>query len=244
MVPAFFMSRLENLKTRWSRRRSANRWAACISHAIQFGIFVSVAAGSYAAVKNIALLRQSVDAARSATQAARASADAAVRSNDLAELSVRQSLEAYRLDRRAWIGIDLAGPHPDTWVFKAGQPVQVSLWFRNTGATLARELSSNSNHLRVPAGTTPPGFVYADSPEETGAMMPNATAIVAASRQDVLTEAEDRAWAEGKMWLYYFGYFLYEDIFERSHATTFCYVLRSQNSRISVDQCQFYNYAD
>jgi hypothetical protein len=142
--------------------------------------------------------------------------------------TVAETAKSLRLDQRAWIGVEKIDPKAPPVV---GKPASISVTFKNTGKTPARNIVSVA--VVDPVTTGKPDFSYTEKHLQLGTMQPSGEAFIkvtatqsrSTGKDAPLTEPLLEALKSGSIRLYVHGEITYEDIFRRPHLMTFCYFL-------------------
>jgi hypothetical protein len=166
-------------------------------------------------------------ATTSAATAAETNAKTSERIAKASESSVEATREALRLEQRAWIAMDTVTAFPLT----AGGPAAVHVSLRNTGKTPAVNVKTGAR-MRVFAKGVEPSLTFAGSQwlgqQSNSILAPNSTVNLRGMTYDRegrpynLLDNDVAGFADGAIVLYFDGVVTYDDIFKRSHRTTFC----------------------
>jgi hypothetical protein len=172
---------------------------------------------------------------RKATNLAKESADAA-----------KSSADALTKSERAWLGptrAEISGLLP----IPPGPPIYFEVFIVNSGRTPALKVQTNIMARSFPIGTE---FV-AEYPPSLNALPHYGGSAVVQPRMEIflrtqptppITQEMIDALRSSQIVFYIYGKIDYEDVFERSHHTTFCYFLHPTLDRMSA--CKTYNTAD
>jgi len=166
----------------------------------------------------------------------------AKRQADIARDAMNSTIEASKLDGRAWFGVSdfeiLQYDPSDT-----KKPFRFQISFRNTGKTPARQINESGifqvydSRLSGPTDADWKTFLgYFSQSKERYVAAPNATrkAIFDSSMDAATHEFIVRnypAIKQGTQFLYYFGQATYLDINDRPHTTKFCLVLAQPETK-------------
>jgi hypothetical protein len=202
-----------------------------------------------AAERTDELIQQMTEQARIAgeqTKAATMAACAAKTSSEtfaqIASSSVHHvqfAEEAMRLQQRAWVFVtDLRAGE-----LQAGKPVSMTLGFKNTGRTPARNVQIASQIDALPKGHAPQPKL--DKGYSRGIIPPEGTVFVSIgngrSSGEGLTQQELQAISSGDLVVWVYGTLTYDDVFEVRQATIFCYRLQPDGRTFAV--AEIYNEA-
>lgn len=152
--------------------------------------------------------------------------------------SLNTTIEQEHLNQRAWVAVDsIGGP------VELNKPLVIDVVFRNSGRTPARNVI-----LRTAEGWVEKGekftFPLKDSGQPSiGFISPNTTfhrEVIATKGQ--VNQADIDAIKSGEYVIYTSGYITYEDIFSKSHKTTFCMFLLPDLK--SYEACGEHNEGD
>ena len=132
---------------------------------------------------------------------------------------------AFRLDQRAWVATIGANGKPE-----ANKPTIVTVFIKNTGKTMAKNVRIQGGIRHVGDGTEP-NFeqqVAAVKSTSVGVMPPAGDYFSTNSTGVVDAEGFGRI-QSGQLRIYVFGKISYEDIFGAPHQVRFCYRLNPVN---------------
>jgi hypothetical protein len=177
------------------------------------------------------LVQRATDAARRAAEAAGKSAEAARASTVLAEKTLQTSIDASRLNARAWLYVS-AMSRP----LSANEPVIIVIHGQNSGRTAARKIEG-VGIAEILEGTQQPDFVYRQGhpralfsgnilePDnafdfQTYVMKEGAATPVILR----LTSAQLQAINTGKATLFTHGEISFTDVFADAHWVKYCFV--------------------
>ena len=201
----------------------------------------AVEASSKAITESITQNRTSIDAALKENKQAIES------SERQSSLALESSIETFRNDQRAWIGVEIIEAHPPT--INVGDPAYITFAFKNTGKTPARNVRATITKDPVQTGIRP-DFTYArERTARYGILPPNGSAHVTLSVANSISTGDLRpiippiltALVNGTIIYYIHGFVLYGDIFDREHWMTICYFARSFPGPISFGACGEHN---
>lgn len=158
------------------------------------------------------------------------------------------SIETSRRDQRAWVGpIDIIHPsHKDgsrTVFVKEGDRPTFGVIVTNSGKTPALKVTPLQR--MVVSFTKEPLIIRYNQPRtkpSIGVLQPNAKLLLETDKTEPFTKEIISRLESGQVTLYVFGIITYEDIFKRSHKTTFCMYMSSDLSSMKI--CETYNDAD
>jgi hypothetical protein len=218
-------------------------------------------------VANILMLRY-VNITKEAADAANISAQEVKRSREVAESNLIQSREgvakaerqsrdslnasinASRLDQRAWVGVDIFKAEPE--IIEVGKRTRLVLSFKNTGKTPARNIKARAIMEPIPKGRLP-RFSYAgELIAHYGLLAPSALAFVrfelvmskTTREPGLVTQAVLDELILGKTTVYVHGRIDYEDIFGCPHWMTFCASMMRVPGPITFGMCSDHNDTD
>jgi hypothetical protein len=178
-----------------------------------------------------------------AEKSSNAAMDAAKTAKDAVTLTIAQgqkaldaSIEASKLDQRAWVGTTETTPPPlmegDKRVYvKAGSKMTFDASVVNSGKTPALKVTTNFGIRTYSSNESIPTYQPDTTKGGASAVQPGAHFRLVLSTR-VLTQKEIGILKSGIENLYFLGLITYEDIFGRSHQTTFCYCLLPDLSTI------------
>jgi hypothetical protein len=158
---------------------------------------------------------------------------------DSAKDSLKTTQDSFRDDQRAWIGILRVVP----FSLKAGEPAKFSVIATNTGRTPAVHSHTYLTAQQIVKGTTLE-FRYPSTPgvRSNSVVVPGGQVVLGPNKSTgPITKDEIDNITSGISTIYVYGRINYEDVFDRAHQTTFCYVLTDTSTAIDCDQ---YNEAD
>ena len=155
-----------------------------------------------------------------------------------------QSIEALRLDQRAWVGPVSIEPGPGSVYVKEGESPNFHVVLANSGKTIARKFIAQLSMRVLKAGDEfSPMYERPAEPPSVNILQPGMRTMMQAPKIPVsMTKIDIERLGGGTHRLYAYGKMFYEDIFKRSHSTTFCMFL-SRDLR-SFTMCNVYNEAD
>ena len=182
-----------------------------------------------------------------AANAQRAQAVSGIEALQKADAALNASIDASRLDQRAWVGIGQLTALPEP--FHAGDNATITVSFKNTGKTPARNAVVVVIKDPVPTGRSPVFSYRGEKAARFGLQPPNLDSFVRMSVAKSRSTGEDRpltpelleSLVSRRVILYLHGQIVYEDIFDRWHWVTFCYFLRNPEGAISFGACAEHN---
>jgi hypothetical protein len=174
------------------------------------------------------------------SRAARDNADTSILMAEAAKKSIEITQNNIRLDQRAWVGV-VEVVKPD---FKVGSKVTFGVTFMNSGKTPARKLAVRMHIDVVPANQeVTPTYPTMTTKSSVSVLQPGGRNNIHVLSDEAVTQALIEALRNGSQIVYIFGEITYEDIFSRSHRTTFCMYIR-ENLEVVPTNCHYYNDAD
>jgi len=193
-------------------RHNRNFW---VQVALAIGTWLAFAAAAYYAGVAKKQLKQMTIATRQTGIAA----DAATKQAIIAKSTFAATIEQFHLDQRAWVAVDEVIPP----ILKATEPLNVIINFKNTGKTPAKnfliyargEFVDKGKKPKLPAerlpgkGVIPPNGVFHTTLGDLTKPQVDADVMFLSSGLRVI-------WLHGKV--------TYDDVFDRAHWTTYCYV--------------------
>jgi hypothetical protein len=165
-------------------------------------------------------LDQMIVSTKAADKSAAAAKDNAVQ----AAKSFNATIDQFRLDQRAWVGIDAWGGIP-----KIGEPFIISVQIKNSGKTPALNVQLFSQEEPIKRGEKPT-FSYAERNSKTkGILPPNATMTINLNTTKGVSMNKETMEQLGKedYVIYVYGKIIYDDVFGESHWIKFCSYLRA-----------------
>ena len=195
------------------------------------------------------LVEQAIEQANTAAEQARAANMAACAAKSSSEnfaqvanssvQSIQLAQEAMRLEQRAWVFVT----ETKASKLQVGQPLSISIGFKNTGRTPARNVQIAAHLEPLPKGQAPEPKL--DKPQSRGVIPPNGTLFLAIStgrkHAEGVTEQGLEAITSGELVIWLYGTITYEDIFETRQATMFCYMLHPDGKTFAA--AEVYNDA-
>ncbi len=176
--------------------------------------------------------------ARSADAAEKQLEQSILQESSNAKSTIGAAQEQMRLDQRAWVGATAINV-----VAVEGQPLRFDILYTNSGKTIAREVSEQSN-WKVAwtkdkfVATYPPG-----GPQSYGVLQPGAHVTSTAKVDYTLNNATLSGIKNGTVRAYVYGFLTYVDVFHRKHFSKFCGYVDPENTGL-VTACKQYNDAD
>lgn len=195
------------------------------------------------------LLEQAIEQANTAAEQARAANMAACAAKSSSEnfvqvanssvQSIQLAQEAMRLEQRAWVFV----VETKASKLQVGQPLSISIGFKNTGRTPARNVQIAAHLEPLPKGQAPEPKL--DKTQSRGVIPPNGTLFLTIStgrkHAEGVTEQGLEAITSGELVIWVYGTVTYEDIFETRQATMFCYMLHPDGKTFAA--AEVYNDA-
>jgi hypothetical protein len=186
--------------------------------------------------------RIAAEHARSANMAACAAKSSSESFAHIAQSSIHNvqvAEEAMRLQQRAWVFVtDIRAGD-----LLPGKPVSISMGFKNTGKTPARNVQIATQVDPLPRGHAPEPRL--DKAYNRGIIPPEGSVFVnignGRSHTQPLTQEELQAIASGDLVVWVYGTLTYDDVFEVRQATMFCYRLQPDGRTFAV--AEIYNEA-
>lgn len=147
--------------------------------------------------------------------------------------------EAMRLQQRAWVFVtDIRAGE-----LQPGKPLNITLGFKNTGRTPARNVQIATQVASLPNGQMPEPRL--DKTYSRGVIPPEGTVFVNVGngngRSEGLTQQDLQAITSGDLVVWAYGTLTYDDVFEVRQATMFCYRLQPDGHTFAV--AEVYNDA-
>ena len=149
-----------------------------------------------------------------------------------------------KLDQRAWMGVTSVLGKPEV-----GKELVITIYFKNTGKTPARNVNITWVGEPVRRNGTPDFAIENHEKRESrGIVAPqaevSATGVgpVLSTPDRKLDEATLKAINGGKFLIYVHGILEYDDIFEKHHWITFCYWLTPGGNNYNL--CKEHNDTD
>jgi hypothetical protein len=222
-----------------------------------FGLFISTLSFIAASIAAYFVFQQFKEMAdqtellsRSAEQARKDSKEsgaATARQLSLLQGQLAQQVDSMRLDQRAWVSVTGISGYPEV-----GKPWQIRLTYRNTGKTVAKNLT-----LRFALDNEPSGAIRAPDDLKyfrfsNGAILSPGSVVNTDLFAGGLVESPRPmpqnifdGYAAGTMQLRVLGEFTYEHIFGQKHYTKFCYDYAGMAGTIMhYDPCKTANSAN
>lgn len=195
------------------------------------------------------LVEQAIEQAHTAAEQARAANMAACAAKSSSEnfaqvansslQSIQLAQEAMRLEQRAWVFVT----ETKASKLQVGQPLSISIGFKNTGRTPARNVQIAAHLEPLPKGQAPEPKL--DKTQSRGVIPPNGALFLTIStgrkHAEGVTEQGLEAIASGELVIWVYGTVTYEDIFETRQATMFCYMLHPDGKTFAA--AEVYNDA-
>lgn len=178
-------------------------------------------------------------ATKASAQAAQTRALAAVNTTRIAEGTLKNNIEASRLDQRAWIGVDNI-----TGIPTKGSLFNITVTIKNTGKTPAKNVhpwKRDEGHLRIPnvKAQCRDGLV-SGTLKSTGFLNPGGVFFLTLNpSHGVPLRQELRDVLKPGELLYVYGCITYDDVFDLPHWLTYC-SFWDENTQ-GYDPCEKYN---
>lgn len=187
-------------------------------------------------------VRIAAEQVKSATMAARAARNSDDEDSKVDTSSVHNghiAEEAMRLQQRAWVFVTEIRASE----LQAGRPLDITLGFKNTGRTPARNVQIATQVDSLPKGRDPePRLEKAYS---RGIIPPEGTVFAnignGNGHSQGLTQEDLQAIKSGDLVVWAYGTLTYDDVFEVRQATMFCYRLQPDGHTFAV--AEVYNDA-
>jgi hypothetical protein len=172
--------------------------------------------------------------------------DQAKRLADTSKTALDATVENFRLEQRAWVGPILVLPPEYTegnkrLYVKEAQPIKCGIEITNSGKTPAK----NVQYSIIVQALKPPKVPILK--ESTGrrditVLQPNMTLKISYPPITGVTKSDIAALSRGQDVLYMYGIIRYDDVFKKTHWTTFCVYLAPDLATFS--SCPYYNDTD
>jgi hypothetical protein len=195
------------------------------------------------------LIEQAIEQANTAAEQARAANMAAcaakTSSENFAQVAnssvqnIHLVQEAMHLEQRAWVFVTETRASE----LQVGKPLSITIGFKNTGRTPARNVQIAAHLEPLPKGQIPDPKL--DKTQSRGVIPPNGTLFVTMSsgrkHAEGVTEQGLEAITSGELVIWVYGTVTYDDIFETRQATMFCYMLHPDGKTFAA--AEVYNDA-
>ena len=179
------------------------------------------------------LIEQAIEQANHAAEQAKAASMAACAAKtssenfaDVAHSSVQSiqvAQQAMHLEQRAWLFVTETRASQ----LQVGQPLSITVGFKNTGRTPAKNVQIAAHLEPLPRGQAPEPKL--EKTQSRGVIPPNGTVFSTIStgrkHAEGVTEQGLKAITCGELVIWIYGTVTYEDIFQNRQATMFCYML-------------------
>jgi hypothetical protein len=160
--------------------------------------------------------------------------------------ALQATIDNFHLDQRAWLGpTEMLQPGfldgTKRVYLREGEPAQFGVGISNTGKTPARNVIQQTSYISIPSNI---GFRprYPGSRQHVGVIHPNAKIWATTPWTGPLLKPQITDATRGAVRLYFFGTITYDDVWEKTHHTTFCFYL--VNDLSGFTNCDTYNTAD
>lgn len=162
-------------------------------------------------------------AANMAACAAKTSTESFIQVANVSVQNIQLAQQAMHLEQRAWVFVTETRASE----LQVGQPLSITIGFKNTGRTPARNVQIAAHLEPLPKGQVPDPQL--DKTQSRGVIPPNGTIFVVIStgrkHAEGVTEQGLKAITSGELVIWVYGTITYDDIFETRQATMFCYML-------------------
>lgn len=162
-------------------------------------------------------------AANMAACAAKTSSESFAQVANASVESIHVAQQAMHLEQRAWVFVTETRASE----LQIGHPLSITIGFKNTGRTPARNVQVAACLEPLPKGQAPDPNL--DKTQSRGVIPPNGTISVTIStgrgHAEGVTEQGLKAIASGELVIWIYGTITYDDIFSTRQATMFCYML-------------------
>jgi hypothetical protein len=218
------------------KRPSSTRGEITIS-ILTAAIVATYVASSYFSCRQMGLTEKALE------QSKIDNANAIRAQQTIAEKTLGATVEQFRLDQRAWVGVT------DISIKSTIVPGRRFVWIgyvQNSGRTASLNTVMQFKYRTFPKGETP-RFIYGKLTEPQGeiALQPSMKISIGGHedpKDSPLTELQVRAMQEGITRMYIFGRIEYDDIFGFPHHTHVCAWLDSDLA--TTHPCRIYNDAN
>lgn len=205
----------------------------------------TMVAQTKAAFQQVSAAKSSLKIANDAMEDNRKSG---IEQSERAEKALNATLENFRAEQRAWVGLKLItrgslgieGPF-----IQEGQKLDAKICILNSGKSLARKVKISMTAQDVPAGVDPIKKQRTSGFSNIGVMQPEFMDFLTPPTipaEGVATKSFIENITSGRKVIYLTGKITYEDTFQRPHFSTFCLQLRPDLSGFTA--CPFYNEAN
>jgi hypothetical protein len=229
----------ENARAARHETRDANRlrletWGVAVGAIVAF-----------ATIGQLFLTTKAVRIAATSANAAQKSAAASEGQVEVTKKSIQATVDAFRLDQRAWMGISNVALS----VLKVGEPLRVDADIVNTGKTPAFSVRIDKTGIQTNYGPLDVDQFIASGklskpiqPPSTGVSGPNSSIKIPFHTDQPMTEVWIDQINSHALWIYVFGDIHYRDAFGVEHTTQFCGSYDPPTQRF--DNCPKHNRAD
>jgi hypothetical protein len=195
------------------------------------------------------LIEQAIEQANHAAEQARAANMAACAAKTSSESfaqvanssvqNIHLAQQAMHMEQRAWVFVTETRASE----LQIGQPLSITIGFKNTGRTPARNVQIAAHLEPLPQGQMPDPNL--EKTQSRGVIPPNGTIFVVIStgrkHAEGVTEQGLKAITTGELVIWVYGTITYDDIFETRQATMFCYMLHPDGKTFAA--AEVYNDA-
>lgn len=206
---------------------------------------ITMSAQTKAAFQQVSAAKSSLKIANDAMEDNRKSG---IEQTKRAEKTLNATLENFRTEQRAWVGLKLItrgslgieGPF-----IQEGQKLDAKICILNSGKSLARKVKISMTAQDVPTGVDPIKKQRTSGFSNIGVMQPEFMDFLTPPTipvEGVATKSFIENITSGRKVIYLTGKITYEDTFQRPHFSTFCLQLRPDLSGFTA--CPFYNEAN
>jgi hypothetical protein len=172
------------------------------------------------------------------------------------EKNLNATIEQFRLDQRAWVGL-MGSNHISIQIVK-GSPIKITIELQNVGKTPALSERSVNHFANRPIKDPMPNFDNCSKKDAGGpiTLMPNGIASVNISTDApgaegiplILTDADIDLLDRHQVELFIYGCIWYDDVFSRPHKTDYCFRYLPASTKGGGANyfvaCGVHNYAD
>lgn len=167
-----------------------------------------------------------------------------IEQTERAEKTLNATLENFRTEQRAWVGLKLIVNESMGFgepFLQEGKKINAKIVVSNSGKSLARKVKISMTAQDVPAGIDPIKKQKTAISSNIGVMQPE-FADYLAPPEYIATKSVIENIKSGHHVMYLAGRITYEDTFNRPHFTNFCMQLRPDLNGFTA--CPFYNEAN
>lgn len=156
---------------------------------------------------------------------------------------LENQLRAMRIDQRAWINVQVKIDQ-----LEAGQPLQGTVKFTNTGKTPAQKVAGTGSIQKV-ANSKPPKVEGLHETVSSGSIMPGGELLLPVTSRDDksvinLTKTDIEELRSGKAYIAILGKFGYDDIYDTHHWIKYCLWKDFSAGTYSAAECVNHNEID